>query len=556
MIPLVCGDPAQDQKPASYTRFILPFAYSPTLCGERQGLYVYKPSPPADIWRRNYLTAETAAVLFGRARWLELKGTEPPPGHIRRKAKTITVRVEPPRLVLFEWPAQPDVQAQDGPSDPLQIGFLIVEASFPLQQEPPDLDDLLAFNEKFRYWQRPYERHEDIAGYRDFLARHPSNIQGPSRLVRDAELSEIYFGRWASLLTFPIEDSAGKRWRLFPEAWERQAQSWVESEQQLWDSGWIVYTDSRAFVWTCAIVEQGGKALAEAFHTPTCEASAFGHWIKLLNVDEPGQTPDMTHKSTAFERDWARKRTYHRWEEQGTFYGFNYHCGAMLGPPLQTPPLWQHFGHMYFDQTLLLLYLRVGSFSFSRQLSRISAQVRDTTAADEKAGFDKWRQAFEHLRWDFAMFTNLYEFPLLSNQQQGVEMYEKARENMDVGQLFREIQEEIRSSHEYLEMQAGQEQTHMSTRLTVVATVGLAIGLATSFLGMNIIVDKSTGADRASEWGFFAISLVIFFFMLAFFISCTKYISPFFDWLTTLHLFDWLTTLHRSDSFQDKGSKP
>lgn len=96
----------------------------------------------------------------------------------------------------------------------------------------------------------------------------------------------------------------------------------------------------------------------------------------------------------------------------------------------------------------------------------------------------------------------------------------------------------------------------MSTRLTVVATVGLAIGLATSFLGMNIIVDKSTGADRASEWGFFAISLVIFFFMLAFFISCTKYISPFFDWLTTLHLFDWLTTLHRSDSFQDKGSKP
>ena len=248
MIPLVYGDPAQDQTPASYTRFVLPFAYSPTLCRERQGLCAYTPSPPADIWRRNYLTAETAAVLFGRARWLELKGIEPLDGHIHRKGKTITVRVKPPRLVLFEWPAQPDVQVQDGPSDPLQIGFLIVEASFPLQQEPPDLDDLLAFNEKFRYWQRPYERHEDITGYRDFLARYPSNIQEPSRLVRDAELSEIYFGRWASLLTFPIEDRDGKRWRLFPEAWEQQARLWVENEQQLWNSGWIVYTlDDQVF---------------------------------------------------------------------------------------------------------------------------------------------------------------------------------------------------------------------------------------------------------------------------------------------------------------------
>ena len=236
----------------------------------------------------------------------------------------------------------------------------------------------------------------------------------------------------------------------------------------------------------------------------------------------------MTHGSTAFERDWASKHTYHRWEEQGTFYGFNYHCGAMLGPPLQTPPLWQHFGQMYFDQTLLLLYLRVGSFSFSRQLSRISVQVRDRTAANEKAGLEKWRQAFQSLRRDFAMFTNLYEFPLLSNQQQGVEMYEKARENMDVGQLFREIQEEIRSSHEYLEMQAGQEQTYMSTRLTVVATVGLVIGLATSFLGMNVIVGQSN-EELASGWGWFAIALVISFFILAFFARRIKYISRFFD---------------------------
>ena len=350
--------------------------------------------------------------------------------------------------------------------------------------------------------------------------------------------SEIYFERWTSWLTFPIEDGNGQRWQLFPEARQEQARAWVDSAQSLTDSGWIVYSDPRTFVWTCAIVDRGGAALAEAFSTPRFEASAFGHWIKLLNVDEPGETPDKTHESTEFERNWARKRSYQRWEEQGTFYGFNYHCGAMLGPPLkppEAPPLWQHFGHMYFDQTLLLLYLRVGSFSFSHQLSRISAQARDTTAPDEKAGFEAWRRDFQRLRWDFALFTNLYEFPLLSNQQQGLEMYEKARESMDVTQLFREIQEEIRSSHEYLEIRAGQEQTRMSTRLTVVATMGLALGLATSFLGMNIIVDKDhLGNHLGVHVGIFAVVFFMCCLFLVFCLTCTKWISDRFDWLAKL----------------------
>jgi hypothetical protein len=191
VIPLVCGDPKQEL--ASYTRFVLPFAYSPEPCSESQGQYVFKPSPPApaDIWRRNYLTAETAAVLFGRARWLQLANVEPLHFDIRRNDRTIMVRVEPPCLVLFEWPKQPGVLAKGRHGNPLQIGFLIVEASFPLQEEPPSLDDLLEFNEKFRYWQQPYERHEDLTGYKDILARYPVDIQKPDRFVRDAKLSEI-----------------------------------------------------------------------------------------------------------------------------------------------------------------------------------------------------------------------------------------------------------------------------------------------------------------------------------------------------------------------------
>lgn len=77
MIPLVCGNPAE--KLASYTRFVLPFSYSPAKYSSRKGAsWVSQPSKPASTWRKNYLTVETAAVFFDRARWFELEGKDLP----------------------------------------------------------------------------------------------------------------------------------------------------------------------------------------------------------------------------------------------------------------------------------------------------------------------------------------------------------------------------------------------------------------------------------------------------------------------------------------------
>jgi hypothetical protein len=375
-------------------------------------------------------------------------------------------------------------------ADLLCIGFLIIDTCFPDQDRALNFDDLLDFNEQFRFWQHPYEKHEDR--YKVLLANCPVDMRVPNgRVFSDSNTMEIYFERWASLLEIPIQDENGRVWRLFPESWSKQAHDWVSGNRNAWESGWIVYADNRSFVWTCAIAQNGWKELEGRFF-PNFETSgsSFGHWIKLLNVDSPKETPEKTHHSTQFEREWARERTYRRWEEYGTLYGFNYHCGAMLAPPLndpEGPPLWQHFSEIYFDQTLLLLFLRVGSFRFSRRLSCISAAARDQRERIEPT--DDWQRDFSDLRWLFALFTNLYQFPLLSNQQQGIEMYELARRYMDVNELFQEVQEEIRSSHEYLEIRTGQEQTHMSMLLTVVATAGLALGLASSLLGMNILID-------------------------------------------------------------------
>jgi len=141
------------------------------------------------------------------------------------------------------------------------------------------------------------------------LAKCPLDIRQPGRCVGDGSLPDIYFERWASLLEIPIEDEDGETWWLFPKSWEQEARAWVAGKRDPWNSGWIVYADSRAFVWTCAIVEGGGGKLQEVFPTPlpdslpTAQASAFGHWIKLLNVDYPKSTPTETYKGiTKFEQ--------------------------------------------------------------------------------------------------------------------------------------------------------------------------------------------------------------------------------------------------------------
>ena len=364
MIPLVCGNPAE--KPASYTRFVLPFAYRLEASPQRFFPYAYQPLKFPSVWRKNYLTVETASVLFHRAKWFTLTlpdEVQIPVVCINRSARSIPVQLGTPQLVLFEWPQTMKPQSNAGGEDLLQTGFLIVEAYFPNQDDPPNVDDLLDFNEKFRHWQRPYEGHEE--NYRMLLADFPVDLRTQNTTIRDSPVSEAYFERWTALLDIPVEDGQGRRWRLFPQAWAQQAQQWAEGERDAWQSGWIVNADHRTFVWTCAIVEGGGGALQEHFSEQPwspIKASEFGHWIKLLNVDT---AQENSHDSTSFEQRWAQERTYHRWEEDGTFYGFTYHSGAMLGPPLQEPdgpPLWQHFGQMYFDQTLLLLYLRIGSF--------------------------------------------------------------------------------------------------------------------------------------------------------------------------------------------------
>lgn len=474
MFHLIPGNP--QQQPATSTRFVLPFAY-------RLGISENPPDAPyfcelADNpnlkWRKQYLTTETAKVLFERARWFGLQNL--PQEYARltlglRKGP-VEVALNPPRLVLFEYPKEPDFHG-----DILRTGFLLLDLYFP-DGTTPRFADLLEINELFRYWREPYAGHREErkpsggpgSGYQRLMQNWP--LPG-GKTIHDAQANEdIYTRRWTDFLRYPVKDGHGRWLSLF-----------VEDAKD-----WRVHADDRTYVWTCALTENGGTDLRDTFHPKAEELDAvdYGHWIKLLNIDAPGETPGSTHYARRFEREWATPLSYRRWQEYGTFYGFTPHSGAMLAERRGEPPLWRHFGQMYFDQVLLLLYVRTSLFRFSEQLTEISAQARDST---HQAKDTAWLDGFGKLREAFVWFTNLYQFPLLSNQQQAVEMYGLAREAMDINELFAEVEREIHGSHDYLSLQTQLRQTEMSTVLTVVATMGAGAALAGTYWALDWIKD-------------------------------------------------------------------
>lgn len=529
MLELITGNPSDD-RPASFSKFVLPFAYQLEPIEYKKAPEQYYEELKEDVkWRRRYFTHETANALYDRARRFRLKG-------VNRDQRfkfnfsgdeEIEAFVSLPEIVLFECPKD-FVNLE---KDILQTGFLVVELHFPnvSKNGRPNLDDLLKLNELFRYWQRPYEGHEDC-GYKCFLHDQIKHCVDPLK---------IYFDRWAKYLDAPIKITENKFVKLFPSEWADNARKSVSDEpKQGQDEGWAVYADNRTFVWTCALINDGFKTLSDCFYGT--RPWDFGHWIKLLNIDSPGESLIASNDKTNFEKKWAKERTYTRWEEEGTLHGFTYHSGAMLAPSSKAPPLWKHFREMYFDEVLLLFYLRVTLFRFSRELGKLSATARDINDKNKK----NWATKYDKIKWAFTLFTNFYQFPLLSNQQQAVEMYEIMRKSMDVDALFNEVQQEVHNSHDYLTGKGAQEQNQRIERLTVVASVGLAFSLVLGFMGADVIVGTaSVGLKNkfdcwfGDKYGLIVLILSAFLFFVlimggAFVFS--KRLAEIFDWLTKL----------------------
>lgn len=457
-------------KAATYSRFILPFSYKLSRISYTQKNMYFKVSPFKDFNSAtiHYFTNETAAVLFERALWARIPEKCWKEGDTLRAgpfnfitsngSRKIPIKINRPSIVLFEGN-----HSSENDQGILHHGFLIIETYLAEQDDQVSMDDWLEFNEAFRYTNEPY------AGYTDHyvtsMADFPADYRDGAKIssCKREDTSSLYLNRWLSLLELPLKKENGYFFSIVPEEFiEKEKKRDCETHLECNNERCLSYADNRTFIWTCAILENGAGKLARRFAEDVSKPWNFGHWLRLLNVDSPEESSYKTHSTMSdFQREWLKERTYQRWAEEGTYYGYSYHSGAMIGPSNDSLVLWYHFGQMYFDQILLLFYLRITLFAYSRALTHIHHKRNDKYL----------NKAFRKIRLSFAIFTNLYQFPLISNQQQGVEMYEIARKYMDIDQLFQDVKDEVTSTHEYLEMEKSTDLGEFATKISLIGVV-------------------------------------------------------------------------------------
>jgi len=482
--------------PASFSRFVFPFAYClENLNVQPQGLFYQQNDGSSHRHRKKYLTNETALVLFERAKWFEIDRQawqnvpwETDTITVTLKTGNFKIKMLPPSLVLFEF-GEPQ-QTTGNNTNTLQTGFLYVDMYFPEQSPSPSFDDLLLFNELFRYFDMPHEYH--LGDYEKCLKNipieypidngHYRKLDETNGIPNDVQWKkEKYFLRWLNLLKIPIKHD-GSAYSLITDIKMEAAKQWIY-HSEISNENCLVHVDNRCYVWTAALINGGGCALNQVFNNPEnaeLQAHHYGHWVKLLNIDAPDNAPQDTHLAiSAFEQEWASARTYKRWEHKGNWYGFNNHSGVTLLDPTSENHLCRVFREQYFDQTILLLYLRTTLFSFSRKLSFI---IHGQKGQNENG---QWLEQIGQLRNEFSRFAILYQFPSLSNQQQAIEMYALARECLDIDELYSEVQEEIANTHDFLEQA---EANKLGRAANIIAEWGVPIAsasLVASFFGIN-----------------------------------------------------------------------
>ena len=342
------------------------------------------------------------------------------------------------------------------------------------------LDDLLDINEYFRYYDRPWKGHED--SYLSIIGKTPCEYghDNPKTLNDVSDGIREYIQRWTRLLELPLQEEDGTKFRMVAKNLSENAVSYLTDGEDNPSADHLIYADNRAYVWTAAVLEEGGKSLQSAFrpneNTPLT-ACTYGHWIKLLNVDKSagtGKEEDTHSKVSEFEIHWCKERSYRRWEESGIWYGYSYHSGAMLSSPWLNI---EHFRHMYFDQALLLFYLRITLFRFSKELSDYATAQRSTT--------DSKHPNIKELRKQFSLFTMRYQFPLLSNQQQAVEMYSLARKHFNIGELYDEVKQEIDHTHDFVALLESKKLAKSANNLSRYGVPLATAGLVTSIFGLT-----------------------------------------------------------------------
>jgi hypothetical protein len=193
-------------------------------------------------------------------------------------------------------------------------------------------------------------------------------------------------------------------------------------------------------------------------------------WYEYVFVDGNGinvQNKDM-------QRELIKKATYQRWQNHGTLYGaskYSFVCLTNSEFPLE------HMQTMYKSMFTMLLMTRATILKFSDEVSKIAKEIEHK---DTESRVDK-------LYRNYIKFVNNFYFREITAKDQGLELYEKTLEILNIPRDIKELDGELEELFKFVDLQNLKRSSKDIHVLTWIGAVFLPPSIVTGFFGMNTL---------------------------------------------------------------------
>ncbi len=200
-------------------------------------------------------------------------------------------------------------------------------------------------------------------------------------------------------------------------------------------------------------------------------------WYKYVFVDGDLKTC----QSKIMCKEVIKKSTYDRWIGEETLWGVSRYSFVSISKKswFSENILLIHSKTMYYQIMTLLLMYRAMIVYFSDEVQDIVEKIRNK---DIKQVEQDSKKLYE----EYLKFLNGLYFREVTPQDQGIEIYKKALEIMEIENQIKDFDREISELDNYIALEVEKNRNKELDKLNKIATLFLPPTFIASFLGMNV----------------------------------------------------------------------
>ena len=219
------------------------------------------------------------------------------------------------------------------------------------------------------------------------------------------------------------------------------------------------------------------------------------HWYEFVFVDK--------YNGLSCQNDDMRKRlinsaTYERWQLWSSLYGVSRYSMVYLTNSGCPPYLTNYFETEYARMAELVLMQRASVLRFSAEVTQISKLSRTKGFGERVSSLYK-----EYIRFENRMY-----FREISAQDQGIEMYQKLYEAMNLKEQVEKLDGEIEELHDYVQLHEDRLTNRTMSLLTWITTIFLPVTVVAGYFSMNDFTANTKFAFQSLTMFAFAVVVI------------------------------------------------